>query len=472
MAQSQDYSQLLHHSTQATTLLRKMGLGSPGKGRILHRFKLCSIIRDLTFLGLSIFFLISLALGDALGHMDIIKSTSSVNPIGDVYLIQNYLVIDVPIHLLEIQSTLDLLKYNLGNLQYSNNYEKLKPLVLSVTMANGTRSSVTLLNQVFSMSNVALICSKFNLKALDLDTLPVDLSRTVMLHFEIRFEDDIPLCVGVDHIRKGDNCLNYLLQKTASRGFVRTKSKLLQLLNAMKGQRMFLHADSNNFVISPVSRGVSGCSGEMRVTVDEFLSSVHNKYFSSLGATFLSLFEVLDEYVSGFASNVHLLAMEGQPIPSEITNSSSLISVIRGIIPTELPNLELPLGAFPRFEKLFLKETVRSSDDLIKKITEREYLSTVRMRDLKQIYHAFKEFDNNVRFRLNKLFKYFGNQPYDRTVPKSLLFSRNQNPATFSSMVRSLIPDVDDHILIDAFVIVQNCKYSLLSNLNKYLLSK
>jgi len=51
------------------------------------------------------------------GHADLIKSTTLVSPIKDIYLVKNYLVLDIPIHVLEIQSTLDALKYNLGNLQ-------------------------------------------------------------------------------------------------------------------------------------------------------------------------------------------------------------------------------------------------------------------------------------------------------------------------------------------------------------------
>ncbi|PVE26726.1 hypothetical protein DC007_14800, partial [Enterococcus faecalis] len=99
---------------------------------------------------------------------------------------------------------------------------------------------------------------------------------------------------------------------------------LLARLFSLKSQRLFLHAEENSFIISPVSRGISGCVGETQITRDEFLSSVHNQYYSQLGNTYLSLFTVLDEYVSRFASNVHLPTMEGQPIPSEISNNESL----------------------------------------------------------------------------------------------------------------------------------------------------
>ena len=100
---------------------------------------------------------------------------------------------------------------------------------------------------------------------------------------------------------------------------------------------------------------------------------------------------------------------------------------------------------------------------------DREFLSGLRPRDLKQIYNAFKEFDNNVKFPLTRFFRYFGSQQYDRLIPKTLLFSRNQNPTTFSAIIRSMIPVVDNHILIDSFVIIQNYKSTLIKDLSRYM---
>ena len=96
---------------------------------------------------------------------------------------KGYMEFDLPIHVLEIQSTLDSLKYNLGNLQYSNDYEKLKPEILSATARNGSHISVTILNQKLSI-NAALICLKLNLRVLDLDTLSLDLKRPIVLHLK------------------------------------------------------------------------------------------------------------------------------------------------------------------------------------------------------------------------------------------------------------------------------------------------
>jgi len=381
---------------------------------------------------------------------------------------KGYMSFDIPIHILEIQSSLDALRYNLGNLQYSNSYEKLKPEVYSVRTKGGTSTPVTLFNQVLSISNIASICSKMNLPVLDLDTLPVNLGKPVVLHFEVRIEDDVPLCVGVDSFRKGDACISYILLKTSGKEFVRTKNSLLSQLFAFKGAKLFMHADINKFVLSPISRGVSGCVGQMSITRDEFLSSVHNRYYSALGNTFLNLFDSLGDYLSVFAGNVHLLAMEGQPLPTEIINTDNLIKGILDLVPTLLPNGDFPLGTHPQFEKMFLKEIPHSNDDLIQVFADKNKLLALRPRDIKLVYNAFKEFDTNVRYRLSRFFRYFGDTQFDRLIPKTLLFRKDQNPMTFSSIIRSMIPQVDDHILIDTFSIVQNCKSTLLKDLGRF----
>ena len=154
--------------------------------------------------------------------------------------------------------------------------------------------------------------------------------------------------------------------------------------------------------------------------------------------------------------------MEGQPLPTVITDAAKLIDELVNLVPTRLLNSEFPPGTFLLFEKLFSNSVSESNDDLIDIFRNREFLSGLRPRDLKQIYNAFKEFDNNVKFRLTRFFRYFGSQQYDRLIPKTLLFSKNQNPTTFSAIIRSMIPAVDDHILIDSFVIVQNCKSTLI----------
>ena len=259
------------------------------------------------------------------------------------------------------------------------------------------------------------------------------------------------------------------MQKTTGKEFIQTPSSLLLMLQNLKGNRLFLHSSVNGFSISTVSRGISGCVGEMQVTRDEFLSSVHNQYYASLGSTFLNLFGILDDYISTFASNVHLLAMEGQPLPTGIADATQLIDELVDLIPTRLLNSEFPPGTFLLFEKLFSNSVYESNDDLIDRFRDREFLSGLRPRDLKQIYNAFKEFDNNVKFRLTRFFRYFCSQQYDRLIPKTLLFSRNQNPTTFSAIIRSMIPVVDDHILIDSFVIIQNCKSTLIKDLSRYM---
>lgn len=402
-------------------------------------------------------------------HVDLVKSTTYVSPIKDIYLVKGYLSFDVPIHILEVQSSLDALRYNLGNLQYANSYEKLRPKVLQFNEARGEMATVTIFRHILSISNVASICSKMELDVLDLDNLPQSMNIPVILHTEVHVEDQTPICIGVDSYRKGEACLTYLLSKTTRKEFPRTKQALLANLLALKGSKLFMHADDNRFILSPTSRGMSGCLGSVNAPKDSSISSVHNRYYSALGSTFLSLFDAIGDYISVFASNVHTLSMEGQPLPSEIIDTESLIKGLIELVPTFIPNGVFPLGSYPSFEKLFLKEIANSKEDLIRRFADRDFLQSLRQRDIKQAYNAMKEFDTNVKYRFTRFFKFFGENQFDRLIPKTLLMKKDQNPTTFSSIVRSMIPEVDDHILIDTFSILQNCKMTLLKDLGRFV---
>jgi len=140
-----------------------------------------------------------------------------------VYLIKDYDIVVIPLHLVEIEAALDSLTYRLISLQYSTDVELAEPrLVLGqnyVSNNNGKylANSVhtTIFGRVMTLFDANTICNRLGLRVLELDNMPHQLRvPEILLHFEILVQDGIILCTSASMVKKGMDCVTYILDKT------------------------------------------------------------------------------------------------------------------------------------------------------------------------------------------------------------------------------------------------------------------
>jgi hypothetical protein len=404
---------------------------------------------------------------------DLVEKTTSVSLGKYVFIIENYLITQVKLPLVELTSVLDDLKFKLENLQYSSEYENVRPKVVLATAKTkdyynkvvDESVKLTLFSRVLSVSDGSNLCQKLNLPQLSLENIPYSVQETVLLNFEVRVENSKIICSSVDKLLRDDTCLDYILKKTVTRQFVRTKSDLSKLLLKNNGNKLYLVASFRNFYFSKSPYGTVGCLGETQINYKSHLQSLHSQYFFSLGNLYLNIFSALESYTAVLAESIHVLSDENYILPNNVVKLEVLIQKIAELLPKNLANVDYTLGQMQDFEKFFTTEVSKSNDDIISEFLDRSFLLEMPFRQLKQIYSAAEQFNMNLRYRTSKFFMNFVDRSFYKIIPNTVLFSRSQNPVTFINFIRALVPMADTHIVYDSFIIIQNCKAKLFNEL-------
>jgi hypothetical protein len=181
------------------------------------------------------------------------------------------------------------------------------------------------------------------------------------------------------------------------------------------------------------------------------------------------MYKNLDLYVNYITEAVHQFSTESASVPSSLLDDSSIVSGIVRLIPTRIPNLNMPKLKYLEFDKFFRSQLNKSEDDLIAQFSNREFLERFGTRQLKMIYSAAEQFYSNCRTRVAKFASHFVNRGELKIIPNSWLITKNQNPGTFIMLINSFIPQIDEAILHEVFVIVNNRKVNLLNDLRPFL---
>jgi hypothetical protein len=155
---------------------------------------------------------------------ELIKKTTSVSFGKFVFVIEDYIVVSSKIPLIEMTSILDDMRFKLENLQYSSEYENIRPkIVLGVkkekdyyNVLKDVRVKLTIFSRVLSVSDGSNLCQKLTLPQLSLENIPYSVDETILLNFEVRIENSKIICSSGDKLLRDDTCLNYILQKTTS----------------------------------------------------------------------------------------------------------------------------------------------------------------------------------------------------------------------------------------------------------------
>ena len=103
--------------------------------------------------------------------MTLIDQTVSIQTVKNIFLIEKYSIMETPLHLLELASAIDELKYKLRNLQYTSDYERMKPDIIygTVTRCDSYQKVKTVqvrtiyLDSILSIGDGSKICQSKDL---------------------------------------------------------------------------------------------------------------------------------------------------------------------------------------------------------------------------------------------------------------------------------------------------------------------
>ncbi len=407
----------------------------------------------------------------------LVLRTTQASSVKQVFLLKDYSIVSLPLHLKEIETTIDNLHYRLSSIRYSSDLEHVQPEVKIANsyLANNrvTVEKVTTFRRALTLFDGATLCNKLNLPVLDLDNLPKNLDAHVLLHLEIRTEEDSILCITIKLIKRDLECLKYILSRTNMKQFHRTNDALEADIRKYKTKSVFIEATKKGFYLTRHNYGTVGCKGEFLETAIKehggMHSKLHNQYYVSMSDLVVNLLTHLEKYVNYLTESLHKFSSETFIPPGSVSTKDDLIKGILDNMPTVLRNADFSLNRFIDFEKFFRKKVAGSSDDLLKMFINRTELELFRPRQLKTIYSAAVQFKENTKYRISRFLLHFSSTNYAQSIPNTWLFSRDQNPITFAMVINSLLPEIDSSILQEIFVIVQNRKMNLINDLKSMI---
>jgi hypothetical protein len=164
-------------------------------------------------------------------------------------MITNYEIVQIPLHLVEIESAIDSLSYRLTSLKYSSDAEMAEPrIVMGSNFVQNNEGKflvggkpITVFSRIMNMHDAFTVCQKLGMRVIELDNLPHQIRvPEILLHFEILVNNGNIICTSATISKKGPDCVQYILSFTKHRTFIRTASELTKTLLAYKNNKFFM----------------------------------------------------------------------------------------------------------------------------------------------------------------------------------------------------------------------------------------
>ena len=238
------------------------------------------------------------------------------------------------------------------------------------------------------------------------------------------------------------------------------------LMSNYVGKIAYLLATSTNFTLTTTEYGHSACIGVANSTVQPDIQTLHQHYYDQLNAVFTHIYDYLDMTVSHLEDTIHSFTSDEAPPPVPIIDDKLIDEHLLRMLPTPLLNHNNKIPIFPSFE-IFFKETVAHSNDLlIGQLFNKTILNSLSTRNKRIIISSLQQMNGQLTSRITSLAQIFNPEIIQLTVPKTILYEPTQNSVTFLYYARNLIPDLDENILTEIFIIIQNEKNTLLQDIS------
>lgn len=129
-----------------------------------------------------------------------------------------------------------------------------------------------------------------------------------------------------------------------------------------------------------------------------------------------------------------------------------------------MPNYKTSIIKYPKFEVFFKQIVSQSQDFQIAFHLKTETVKGLPTRSKQMLLSALSQYE----LEIDTKFQAFLSQvnPISLVkVPKTVLFSTDQNAITYIALMQTLIPYIEEDILVESFILLHNCKAQLLQNL-------
>jgi hypothetical protein len=102
-----------------------------------------------------------------------------------------------------------------------------------------------------------------------------------------------------------------------------------------------------------------------------------------------------------------------------------IIDGIISLLPSYLPNMDMPQLKFSEFAKFFAEQSPLSNSDVIAEFREASKLACFETHQLKMVYSAAKQFLYNTRVRVAKFASHFVDLKSTTKIPHTWLLRRD-----------------------------------------------
>ena len=226
---------------------------------------------------------------------------------------------------------------------------------------------------------------------------------------------------------------------------------------------MYLIANDTSNYFTPLPNGITGCLGIYVKSNKTVNQKIHNMFYNQLFEIQINLNAYLETSLTKLIDTVHSLSSDNYVAPLQ-EPEFDLISQILTLVPDYLLNHKSTIVTYINFEKFFKETITISQESIIKGLSLRNMLEKLSVRSQQIILGSLLQFPTEISQRLgNFISRLEGITNSD--VPNSLLYRPDQSPITFIYFMRSLIPELDENLLVESFIIVQNSKTALLQDI-------
>jgi len=270
---------------------------------------------------------------------------------------------------------------------------------------------------------------------------------------------------------ENEDCLKFLVlgSRKAGRLFFKSSQELETYLHAeFEGTSVQVAANSSHVVMVKSSKGYYACAG-----VDERIPDLEEKEKQSLYSFFYSkLFHslaaslaILDDGLGLMVDTIHGLSLEVEMPLVNFSNESVLTQITRlqlEFMPT--PAKSVP--AYPSFDQFFLSELASSSDEEIHGLLKDfSLIKTMPATQQTKLLSALKSFGYSLQHRFGSFLGSLGFAT-SLVIPNTVLLKKEQDSQTFVLWVHQMAPGLEERGILEAFIILQNLKYMLASDLS------
>jgi hypothetical protein len=290
---------------------------------------------------------------------------------------------------------------------------------------------------------------------------------SLILNFEIVTRNDRLTCLLKGIIIPEQRCLDEIQHVTQTDIDFPVQQDLKKVIikNTTSGST-YIVMDNDKFRLTSSPFGSSACVGQIAVSTSDNLKRLHEHFFSKMADVFVHIFDIIELTANRLNDTILTIATEESDTFMLTFNITNMDQEIIKLIPQILPNIA-HANAEPSTFDLFFSKYVNTTQDLAFSRLKLTQTEIIRLDSRKKaiLYASLMQFKISVNKRLSALANAILNTTSEHEeFPDTLLFTADQSPYSFKSLVLNVLQISSEEILTEFFLIIQNQKNTLYQN--------